>query len=93
MIFISLGPDFKDTHEYIVTCIAYLSSYSNKITNSLWQLFPNIIEMFLYTCEHTQDYYILDPLVVAISNFIQKGGDVFLSIKMQNGMTPLDSLF
>lgn len=93
MLFISLGPDFKDTHEYIVTCIAYLASYSDQITSNLWQLFPNIVELFLYTCEQSQAYYILDPLVVAISNFIQKGGEVFLSVKMQNDKTPLENLF
>ena len=93
MLFISLGPDFKDTHEQIVTCIAYLVSYSEIITSNLWTLYPNIVELFLHTCSNTQAYYILDPLVVAMSNFIQKGGDVFLNVKMQNGKTPIENIF
>lgn len=51
MLLISLGPDFKDCHEFIVNCIAYLSSFSDQITNSLWTLFPGMVELFLHTCD------------------------------------------
>ncbi len=36
MLTTSLGSEFKDTHEYIVTCIAMLTSYSDVITDNLW---------------------------------------------------------
>jgi len=40
------------------------------------------VNLYLYTSEKSGGYYILDPLIVAISNFIKKGGDIFLFVKM-----------
>jgi hypothetical protein len=70
MLDTSLNVLFSDTHELIVTTISLLTGFSNEINQNMWSLFPGLVNLFDNYLTVKGEYYILDPIVLAMCNFI-----------------------
>lgn len=93
MLSTSLDIRFDESHELIITTISLLTGFSSGINENMWGHFPNLVNLFNHYLNVNGQYYILDPIVLSMCNFIQKGQDVFVNSKMQNDQTPLECLF
>jgi hypothetical protein len=75
----SLNIVFTDSHDLILNTISLLTGYSNSISMNMWKLFPELVNLFDHYLNNNGQYSILDPIVLSMSNFIQKGKDIFAS--------------
>jgi len=67
---------FKDSHEGVITTLSLLSKYSPNI-GELWSQFPAMLGLFDHYLGTSSDYYVIDPLVLTICNFVQRDADTF----------------
>ena len=93
MLSTSLNVVFNDAHEYIISTISLLTGYSDTISMNMWGLFPALVGLFDHYLNSNGQYYILEPIVLSMCNYTQKGKDIFVNQKMENDQTPLDCLF
>ena len=63
------------------------------MNDQMWSLFPELLALLEHYLRKNPSYYIIDPIVLAICNYIQTDPKTFTTVKMHEDSTPLDILF